>query len=110
MLEEKLDVKSHVRQRQRLQALTESEVWKQELKPFLLEKLQAAKAGMLYDDTTVHWKSVGVYAHIEDLLVFVEEVPLEKGLWERKEENQEQKPKRNLFGWLKRKKGRKPKQ
>lgn len=107
MLTEKLDVKSHVRQRERLKAFTESEVWKQDLKPFLVEKLQAAKTGMFYDETAVHWKSVGIYGHIEDLLVFVEEVPLEKGLWQRKE-NHEPKPKRNLLNWLKGKKERKP--
>ena len=109
MLEEKLDVKSHVRQRQRLKAFTESEVWKQDVKPFLIEKLHAAKSGIFYsEDDPVHWKAVGIYAHIEEMLVFVEELELEKALWQ-KRESRERKIKPNLFGWLKRKKERKPK-
>ena len=96
MLAEKRERSDLDRQQQRLKSLVETEVWKQDLKPFLLEKLTAAKQGILYDDGDLHWKSIGIYAHIEDFLVFVENIELEKALWEKKE-NPEKETKRTLL-------------
>lgn len=112
MLAEKLDERSNVIQRQRLQAFTQTEVWKQDIKPFLLEKLTAAKSGIFYsEEDSIHWKSIGIYAHIEEMLEFVEEIQLEKVLWEKWEkwekkekENQEPKPKLSLRNWWRKRK------
>lgn len=104
MLAEKRNEKDSIRQRQRLKAFTETEVWKQDIKPLLIEKLTAAKSGIFYsDEEPIHWKSIGIYAHIEEMLEFIEEVRLEKILWEKRSENKEQKPKRSLKNWLRNK-------
>jgi len=89
--EEKLDVDRHVRQRERLQALTETQVWREDLKPFLAGKLTAARAGIFHsEDDPTHWQSVGIYAHIEHLIEFIEDIKVEDQLWQKRKESESQ--------------------
>ena len=102
MYEERVDTAEKQRELDRLRAFSETETWKRHVKPFLVSKLIAAKTGIMHhEDGPTHWKSVGIYAHIEDFLVYIENVPLEKALWQKEKENQEKKQKQKRPNWWK---------
>jgi hypothetical protein len=105
MYEEKLDVEKHLRQRQRLQALIETQVWKDDIKPFLMGKITAARTGIFHsEDDSTHWQSVGIYGHIEHLIEFIEDIKVEDQLWQKREQNEspEKKTLQTQHSWWKR--------
>lgn len=84
---------------ERLHKLTQTEAWKQYVKPFLLHRLRTSKYGIFYADDNVplHWQCIGVHAHIHDFLNFVE-----GDLWPKEKESLVPNPRPRKEGLLKR--------
>jgi hypothetical protein len=71
--EDELSERDALLRAERLAALRDNEGWKQDLRPLLVARHSAAMSGIRYEEeVATHWKAVGIEAHIEEVLAFVE--------------------------------------